>query len=65
MVIAEYKDTAVTVRIHDEYIDDQVERRLAEMGRIISTSYRRRQVCPAPPAAAAFQSTQEGADALL
>lgn len=65
MIVGEYKDSMVTVRIHDEYIDNQIEPRLAEMGRIVSTSYRRRQTCPVPPATAAFQNMQKETETLL
>ncbi len=44
MVAAEFKTTVSTVRIHDEYCEMAVEHRISDLGRIVSASYKRRQL---------------------
>lgn len=44
MVAAEFKTVVSTVRIHDDYCDMTAERCISHLGRIISASYKRRQL---------------------
>ena len=44
MVAAEFKTTISTVRIHDEYCEMAAEHCISDLGRIISASYKRRQL---------------------
>lgn len=44
MVAIEFKTAMSTVRIHDEYCETTADRCIAHLGRIISASYKRRQL---------------------
>ena len=44
MVASEFKTTISTVRIHDEYCEMAVDHYISELGRIVSASYKRRQM---------------------
>lgn len=44
MVAAEFKTTISTVRIHDEYCEIAADHCISDLGRIISASYKRRQL---------------------
>lgn len=44
MVAAEFKTTISTVRIHDEYCEMAADHCISDLGRIISASYKRRQL---------------------
>lgn len=44
MVAVEFKTTISTVRIHDEYCEMAVDHRISDLGRIVSASYKRRQL---------------------
>lgn len=58
MVAAEFKTAISTVRIHDEYCEMAADHCISDLGRIISASYKRRQLLnreegPSPEIAAA------------
>lgn len=44
MVAAEFKTAISTVRIHDEYCEVAADYCISDLGRIISASYKRRQL---------------------
>jgi len=44
MIAAEFKTTRSTVRIHDEYCELAADHCISDLGRIISASYKRRQL---------------------
>lgn len=44
MVVAEYKNEVVTIRIHDEYCTKATDECIARLGYIVSESYKRRQL---------------------
>lgn len=44
MVAAEFKTAESTVRIHDEYCEMTVDHCISDLSRIISASYKRRQL---------------------
>ena len=44
MVAVEFKTAMATVRIHDEYCESTADRCISHLGRIISASYKRRQL---------------------
>ncbi len=41
-MIIEYKNSISTVRIHDEYCEDQPQIRMQRLNQIVSESYKRR-----------------------
>ena len=44
MVTAEFKNTVSIVRIHDEFFESSADNCLSQLSRIISSSYKRRQM---------------------
>ena len=60
MIVAEYKDRGVVVRIHDECISGTSEQCLLELGRIVSNSYKRRKLEQGPSIAVMENNKSEG-----
>ena len=44
MVAAEFRNSISTIRIHDEYCDMSADHHISHLSRIISASYKRRQL---------------------
>lgn len=44
MIAAEFKTSTATIRIHDEYIEAAADGCIRRLSRIVSESYRRRQM---------------------
>ena len=44
MIAAEFKTPTATIRIHDEYFEAAADNCICRLSRIVSESYRRRQV---------------------
>ena len=42
MIMAERKKDAVTVRFHDEFVDQDVQNAMSQLNLIVSQAYRRR-----------------------
>lgn len=64
MIVGEYKNETVTVRIHDEHFNDEPAQCLAALSRVVSKSYVRR-VLGDTPSVAAMQATEDGDEILL
>lgn len=64
MIVREYKNGLVTVRIHDEYCNEAAAQSLSQLDRIVSNSYRRRKL-EQQPEVAAFRGMDQNARTML
>ena len=48
MVVAEFKKAGSTVRVHDEFCQMEADSCILQLGRIVSESYKRRQLSGQP-----------------
>ncbi len=64
MIVGEYKNEAVTVRIHDEHFSVEPAQCLASLSRVVSKSYARRTLGD-KSSIVAMKSAEDGNKALL